>query len=343
MFLRNAWYVAAWSHEVTHTLRPAQILGERVVLYRKPDGTPVALEDSCPHRKLPLSMGRLKGELVECGYHGLTLDPTGRCVRIPSQATIPPGARVRSFPLVEKWQLIWIWMGAPELADPAGIPHVDHYDDPAWGINRGEAMEIDCHYLFVTDNLLDPTHVAFVHSDTFGEASCENTPLDTEKTENGIVVSRWMRDVPVAPFYAQFIRFQGNADRQQYYEVRYPASGIIRAIYTPAGTGGDASRLPPEAFIMDSYNFMTPIDANRTRYYWFQVRNVAPDREDISQEMTKGVRKAFEEDRAILTAVHNGMTHATTPHIDLALDRGPTMFRRRLAQLIAAEQGAASG
>jgi phenylpropionate dioxygenase-like ring-hydroxylating dioxygenase large terminal subunit len=343
MFLRNAWYVARWSSEVTHALSSVQILAQRIVIFRKPDGSPVALEDACPHRKLPLSRGRLKGDLIECGYHGLTLDASGQCVRIPSQSVIPPGACVRAYPLVEKWQLLWIWMGRPELADPSAIPFVEHYDDPAWAINRGEAMELDCHYLLMTDNLLDPTHVAFVHSDTFGEASCADTPLETEKTDRGVTVSRWMKDVPVAPFYASLMRFEGLADRQQHYEVHYPCNAIIRAIYTSAGTGGDAACLPENAFIMNSYNFMTPIDENRTRYFWFQVRNVAAGREDVSREMTQSVRKAFEEDRQILAAVHEGTKSAGTAHIDLGLDRGPLMFRRRLAQLIAEEGSEVNG
>ena len=119
MFLRNCWYVAAWDHEVGRELKPVKILGEEIVLYRKSDGTAAALEDACPHRKLPLSMGRIKGDDVECGYHGLTFDCTGTCTRVPGAEKIPHVARVQSYPIAERYGLLWIWMGEAEKADPA--------------------------------------------------------------------------------------------------------------------------------------------------------------------------------------------------------------------------------
>ena len=71
MFLKNFWYVAASDHEVSRTPMRRMFLGEPVVLFRKEDGTPVALEDRCVHRHLPLSMGRLVGDILQCHYHGL--------------------------------------------------------------------------------------------------------------------------------------------------------------------------------------------------------------------------------------------------------------------------------
>ena len=102
MFLRNCWYAAAWDDEVTETPLARTILGEPVVLYRTAEGRPAALADRCCHRALPLSMGRLVGETLQCGYHGLRFDTEGRCVAVPGQTTIPPGARVRAFPLAER-------------------------------------------------------------------------------------------------------------------------------------------------------------------------------------------------------------------------------------------------
>jgi vanillate O-demethylase monooxygenase subunit len=88
---------------------------------------------------------------------------------------------------------------------------------------------------------------------------------------------------------------------------------------------------------MDSYNFMTPVDENRTRYFWFQMRNFDADNEETSREFAKSVRGAFEEDRAVLTAVHEGMANKRTPNLDLKIDVGPLRFRKRLDQLISAE------
>jgi len=340
MFLRNAWYVAAWDFELGKDLMPITVLGDRIVLYRKQDGTPAALEDACPHRKLPLSMGRIKGDDVECGYHGLTFDGNGICTRVPGAERIPHVARVRSYPLHERYGLLWIWMGEIEKADPALIFEVEHFGDPAWGVNRGESMVINCNYLYMTDNLLDPSHVAWVHQSSFASAACEETPLETTVLPDGVVVWRWMIDSEPAPFYKPFLQFDGNCDRKQHYEVRYPSHAIIKAIFAPSGTGGENKILPENTFLMDSYNFMTPVDDNHTKYYWFQMRNFAPDDEEVSKIFAKNVRGAFEEDRLVLEAVHHGMATKQTPNLDLKIDVGPLRFRRKLAQMIEAEKQA---
>jgi len=341
MFLKNAWYVAGWDREVGKALHPVMMLGEAIVLFRRQDGTLAALEDACPHRKLPLSMGRIKGDTVECGYHGLTFDGTGTCTRVPGAERIPHVARVRSYPVAERYGLIWIWMGEASLADPAEIFAVDHWGDPAWGVNQGDGMTIDCNYLYMTDNLLDPSHVAWVHQSSFGGSGTEETPLETTVGEDGVTVWRWMMDAPPAPFYAPFLTFSGHCDRKQHYEVRYPSNAIIKAIFTPAGTGGEERPFDQNVFLMDSYNFMTPIDEHRTRYYWFQMRNFAPDDAEISARFASSVRGAFEEDRAVLTAVQKGMDEKRTPNLDLKIDVGPLRFRRRLTQLIEAERASA--
>jgi len=341
MFLRNAWYAAAWDSEVKQDLHATVLLGEPIVLYRKLDGSVVALEDACPHRKLPLSMGRLHGDVVECGYHGLTFDGAGACVKAACVSRIPQAAQVRSYPVEERYGLVWLWMGEPQLADPGKLLDIPEWDDPDWGINRGDSMTVDCNYLYMTDNLLDPSHVAWVHQSTFGTSACESEPLQTQVNEDGVVVSRWLYDIDVAPFYQQYLKFAGRCDRLQYYEVRYPAHAIIKGVHTPAGHGGDGTPPHPQAFLMDSYNFMTPVDENRTRYYWFQLRNFDAADEGVSRQFAADVRRAFEEDRVILAAVHAGMKHRQSANIDLAIDSGPLRFRRGMERLIREEQAAA--
>ena len=338
MFLKNAWYVAAWSSEVSRELQQIRVLGENVCVYRTEAGEVVALEDACPHRKLPLSMGRIKGDDIECGYHGLTFDCAGQCVAAPGKGRIPSNAKVHSYPVHEKYELVWIWMGNPAMADPTEIFEIEHYDDPTWGINRGKAMEIKCNYLFMTDNLLDPTHVAWVHQSSFAQDATKDAPLSVTKRDDGIIVHRWMMDVEPAPFYKKVVDFDGNCDRLQHYEVRYPSHALIKAVFTPAGTGGPDGPLHDQTFIMDSYNFMTPTSETETRYYWFQLRNIRPEDEALSEMMSEDVKHAFEEDLAVLERVQIGMTSKTTPHIDLNIDGGQLRFRRRLEAMIAEEK-----
>jgi len=186
----------------------------------------------------------------------------------------------------------------------------------------------------MTDNLLDPTHVAWVHEGSFAQDATKDTPLRVTKTDDGVTVHRWMMDVEPAPFYAKIVPFEGNCDRLQHYEVRYPSQALIRAVFSPAGSGGPDQPFHKNTFIMDSYNFMSPTTATETRYYWFQLRNIRPDDEGLSQMMSEDVQHAFEEDRAVLNEVQKGMDERTSPHIDLPIDGGQLRFRRQLQAMI---------
>lgn len=140
MFLKNAWYVAAWDHEVAQDLKQIMVLDEKICIFRNESGEVIALEDACSHRKLPLSKGRRKGDTVECGYHGLTFDCAGKCVWAPGTGRIPSNANVHAYPVHEKYGLVWIWMGNPAIADASVIFEIENYDSPDWGIDRGAAI-----------------------------------------------------------------------------------------------------------------------------------------------------------------------------------------------------------
>jgi vanillate O-demethylase monooxygenase subunit len=167
MFLRNYWYVAAYDHELAPRPFRRIVLGEPIVLYRIEDGTPVALEDRCAHRHLPLSMGKVVADTLQCHYHGLRYDRNGVCVRVPGQELVPRSARVKSYPVVERYHWLWIWMGDPALADADKIPDYHWFDDPNWGA-KGEYLHVNSNWQLIVDNLLDLTHLAFVHETTIG-------------------------------------------------------------------------------------------------------------------------------------------------------------------------------
>jgi phenylpropionate dioxygenase-like ring-hydroxylating dioxygenase large terminal subunit len=338
MFLKNCWYVAGWSRDYGRELKAETYLGENIVFYRTEDGAPVALENACPHRKLPLSEGKLIGDTVECGYHGLTFDCAGQCVAAPTQkGLIPRRAVLKSYPVVDRYRLLWIWMGDGDEADPDLIFPISNFDNPHWGCTDGGALDIDCNYLWVCDNLLDPSHVAWVHVSSFAGAGTDDQPLKVEKSKKSVVVSRWIYGKPASPYYADLVRFSGNCDRLQHYEMCLPAIALNKSIYTPVGTGGPGKEPVDLTYVNISYNFMTPIDEDRTRYFWFQHRNTDPDDQAISEKMNAGARMAFEEDRAILEKVHAGMKQPRIPAIDLGLDAGAKQFRRMLDIRIEAE------
>ena len=334
-FLYDSWYVAGWSADFEQILTPLTILNEKIVIFRTTNGDPVALEDACPHRKLPLSCGQLDDDRVACGYHGLTFDKTGRCVHAPTQPNSIPNIGVKSYPLEDRYGLLWIWMGVPKAADPDTIFHVENYESPNWGKTKGGSMDIACNYLYVTDNLLDPSHVAWVHVSSFAGGGTEDVPLNVEKLIDGVLVSRWMHDQQPPPYYAPMLEFDGNCDRKQHYECRLPSIAINKSIFAPVGYGGNDNDLPDNTFINISYNFMTPIDTENTRYFWFQHRNGDPNNEELSDKMFELAKIAFIEDRDILVEVHKGMKNKRTQNINLGIDAGAMRFRKMLEKRIA--------
>lgn len=337
-FIRNSWYVAGCSADFEARLTPLMLLGEAIVIYRAPDARPVALEDACPHRKLPLSMGNLKGDRVECGYHGLTFDGSGACVAAPTQGDpIPKRARVRSYPVEDRYGFLWIWMGDKPAGPIIDIPNMEN---PAWGSTAVGALTIDCNYLYVVDNLLDPSHVAWVHVTSFAGAGTDNRPLDLEDIDDGVIVSRWIMGEPAPPYYRSMLDFGDATDRKQHYECLLPSTAINMSVYTRAGTGGPEAQLPDDAYINISYNFITPVDADRSLYFWFQHRNSDPRNDATNTRMFEGATMAFNEDKAVLEAVHRGMKQRKTPYMNLGLDAGAMRFRAKVEKRITAEGSA---
>ena len=146
-----------------------------------------------------------------------------------------------------------------------------------------------------------------------------------------------MLDAAPPPHDAPILPFPGDCDHKQHYECRLPSTAFNMSIYTRAGTGGDDANLPDDSFINISYNFMTPVDADNSRYFWFQHRNSQPDNEEISRQMFEGAKTAFIEDREVLTEVHHGMKESRTRHINLGIDAGAMRFRKMVERRIAAK------
>ena len=166
-FLWNAWYVAGWPQEFGDKPVARTILGKPLVFFRRSDGAISGLDDRCPHRHIPLSHGKRIGDIIECAYHGLQFDMSGRCIHVPAQDSIPERARVRNYPVTEKHGWVWVYMGDADRADPATIPDFHWLGDPKFAAT-GETKHVNCHYELLHDNLLDLSHVGYVHATTIG-------------------------------------------------------------------------------------------------------------------------------------------------------------------------------
>ena len=339
MFLRNCWYVAAWDHEVTRmNLLRRILLDEPVVFYRTEDGRPVALADRCCHRHAPLSRGKLRGDALECPYHGFTYDPSGACILVPGQSTIPPGARVRSYPVVERYHWLWIWMGDPALADPAAIEDFHWMDDPAWRF-AGERLELQANYVLLVENLLDLSHLSYVHPTTLGTDKVAQTPMKAERFERGVRVTRWVMDSPPPPFFqrAGGIAPEQHVDRWQIVDWTPPAFVRLDIGCAPTGTGareGDRSR----GISMRNLNAITPETERTTHYFWAQAHNFGLDKKWLTDLIFENVHTAFQEDVGIIGAQQQNIdAGGAPPRIDMNHDAGGIAARRMLEAMIADE------
>lgn len=337
----NAWYAAAWDTELKHELLPRTICGENLVFYRKSDGSLAALQDACWHRLVPLSKGRLEGDEVACGYHGLVYDADGRCVHMPSQQTINPVACVRSYPVVERHRFAWVWMGDPALADPSTIPDMRWNDDPGWA-GEGRTIMAKCNYKLVVDNLMDLTHETFVHGSSIGDRSVAEAPFEVTHSDRGATVTRWMIDIEPPPFWAAQLGKPGRVDRWQIIHFEPPATIVIEVGVAPHGTGapeGDRSQ-GVEGRVL---NTMTPETQTTSHYFWNFVRSYDLQSQKRTIDIREGVTGIFSEDEEVLEAQQRAIDeNPGRVFYNLNLDGGAMWARRIIERMIAEERGEAS-
>lgn len=333
MFLKNAWYVAAWSHEIKRELVPRWIAGEPLVLYRTEAGQAVALEDRCPHRRAALSLGRLVGDGVQCGYHGVTLDSAGVCVKIPGQERIPPTMKARSYRVVEKWQWVWVWLGEPEAADEALIPDFRWNSEPGW-VYTGGTIDVRANYQLLTDNLLDLTHETYVHAKTIGNRAVIETPMSCEVQGNEVHLQRIMPNTPPPPLFAKVRGTDAPIDRWQVIRFQVPANISIDARAYPPGTQDMT-----HALRWFSINSITPVDATTSRYYWTITRCFAQDDTALTDLIHKAILATFMEDVVVIEAqqVRIQTDRADKQEVGIRADAGALGARRILERLIRQE------
>lgn len=340
MFVRRAWYVAAWASEVGSQPLARTLLGEPLVLFRVGDGTAAALEDRCCHRGLPLSRGEVVADTLVCGYHGLAYDRSGRCVGIPGQDTVPPQVRVRSHPVVEQDELLWIWMGEPEAADPVLIPAFPFHNDRQRWPHRVCTQRIACSYRLVVDNLLDLTHLAFVHKRTIGGDPKAHTgaDFDVSPTERGVRFMRWLPDSVPPPTYVQAVGFKGRVDR--WMEFEYIAPGVVHQFTGALDVEARAREtgLRDGGFALRIMHAITPESADSCHYFWSGCHGYRQDEPAVTDQLFAALSATFAEDAIILEAQHASLRHAPGPLFSTVHDRARVAAERTLNRMLAAEQ-----
>lgn len=346
MWLRNCWYVIAWDHEIPSVesggLFSRIVLGEPIVVYRRGggEGGYVAMEDRCCHRHAPLSVGRREGDCLRCGYHGLKFDPDGRCIEIPGSDRIPEQARVKTYPVVMRNRWVFVWMGEPDRADEAMLPDNFSCDSPEW-INKPGYMHYDTPYLLICDNLLDFSHLSYVHEKTLGGSTeiAQATP-EIEMVygggQRGIRVSRRVPDVPPPPFYQRFRRFDSNLDRWFIYDFLLPGTLLMHSGGRPVGDPpDDLSR----AVRLHSCQTLTPETPASTHYFFQQSHPANAGDASVTQSIYDSLITAFNEDRDMIRAQARivGMD-PDRPMLPLKMDAALVRFRRLLKEEVEAER-----
>ncbi len=346
MFLRNAWYVVAESNEIANdTILARTIQGQHIVVFRGEGGRPVMLRDRCCHRLAPLSMGELvEGGRIRCNYHGLIYDSAGKCVHVPGQKAIPPGAEVKHYPTAEKYDWIWAWMGDVQAADESLIPDFHWNTEPGWAA-VGEHIVMKGQYQLLIDNLLDLSHLAYLHVRTIGTVDvAERATAKTTRFPNYVRVERVTRNAAPPPMWTKAPKLKGHThvDRWQRIDYHPPGTVLIETIATPLGQGDDHDRRLTYPVAMVT-NFITPETDGSLHYFWRHVRNYDVDDAEVSSHVLDQIRITFVEDTGMIEGQQrNQDLDRSVVKADIGYDSGAIEGRRLLEQLVRSETGAAA-
>ncbi len=342
MFLRNAWYIAAWADELGEKPLGRRVCNEPIVLFRDSNGAAAALTDRCCHRSAPLSQGTLVATGLQCGYHGLIFDGSGKCVAIPGQSRIPDDARVRSYPVVEKDQLVWLWMGEAGRADPGKILDFPYHNDRAHWPNKHACYPIKGNYMLMVDNLMDLTHLGYLHAKTVGgnPAAHVGAEMKTTRTSTGIKFTRWLRNSVPPPTYVKAAGFTGRVDRWQEFEWVAPSSVLQWTGAADVGTGAYEGKREG-GFQFRLFHGLTPETETSCFYFWSCANGYRQNEPAATEQLYSEIAPTFVEDKEMVEAQQARMTElGEAGLVDIAADANRMTMRRFMERMIAEEVGA---
>lgn len=338
-FLKQAWYCSGWSHEISGAPISRTILGEPIVFFRKMDGSVIALSDTCPHRFAPLHLGEVHGDAIQCPYHGLQFGEAGLCTLNPHDERIPASLKVTAYPVVERHRAIWLWMGDPAAANPALIPDCCHHDDPNFK-TIFDLVPVAGHYELVSDNLLDLTHVRFLHK-SFQAPSVKAYEAELIEDGRSITSVYNIMDAEKSDFIS--LMWPEAPARVDIYASncwQAPANLLQRNCNTGAGW-------PEEQGILAfTSHLITPETETTSHYFWSYSRNWRRDDDEFEQILHQGLDHVIRNDDATMIG-HiqrkmgpTGDLRSLRPVI-LPTDNAAMRARYVLAQMIKAENAAA--
>lgn len=330
-FLRNCWYVAGHAEEIGEKPFARTLVEEQVVMFRTASGALVALDDRCPHRFAPLHEGKVCGEQIQCPYHGLRFDSTGACAGVPSGETPPPRAKVRSYPLVSRYGMLWIWMGDAAAADPASIPDFSRleHDDATWFTGTLHAKG---NYQLLVDNLFDLSHVEFIHPYLASAGWVERATHTVTQDGDTVTHQSVSRDDAV-PAMALHMDPKLSPVGTSLFEERWDPPSVMQLnIEYQTATG---------SWIVPSGHFLTPETPTTTHYFLRGGQTVDPKNEQMTAGMRDGTLHIFQsEDIRMIEQQQRNLGDADLMEMQPAIlraDAGAIRARRVLAKRIREE------
>jgi vanillate O-demethylase monooxygenase subunit len=336
-WLRNCWYMAGWTDEIGERGLARRIADRPIFLYRLQDGSIAAILDRCPHRFAPLSLGARDGDNLVCGYHGLTFSPAGKCVRNPFAERIPAGTDVPTFAAIERDGIAWLWGGAKDQADPALIPDFSFVPDTPHSRTIRGYTPMQANYEYGTDNLLDLSHIEFVHKGTFAGQGVIFAGKHSVRVEGDTLHSNWaMADIP--PPSVAYGHYPSEARVDHWLEMRWNAPASMRLLI-----GACLHGEPRETgFELPQAHILTPASEHETHYFWSSTRYHDLASAEMDAMLAEMFGNAFDlEDKPMIEAAYanvRGKDFWAERPVSLGIDQGGTRARRRLEAMIRAEQ-----
>lgn len=336
-FIREKWYPASWSDQLGRTPIARKFLHENIVLYRRENGDPVALAGVCPHRFALLSKGRLHGDELACPYHGLRFSPEGQCVHNP-HGPAPKSVQVHAYPLTERYGMVWIWMGEAANADPSLLPSIPSRENAAYDFVTGH-LQVSGNYQLVIDNLLDLTHVEFMHPFLAAEAQSETLKVVCREEGEEVISIYNQSDVACAPIVSA-LWDEAPKHISLAVEMRWnaPANLVQNSFFDMPGQadiGKGHLELP-------FCHLLTPETHGTTHYFWAAGRNAKLGIPPVSEAIAAGIVGTFAgEDEPMIADIQEhigGRDLFELKPLLLSIDKSAVLARRRVARVIEEEQ-----
>lgn len=333
-FLANSWYIAGWAEQLQgQQMLAVRLLNQAIVLFRDAGGRAQALEDRCPHRGVPLSMGSVQGDAIQCIYHGLRFNGQGVCTHNPHIPGSPERLRNRSYPVIERYGALWVWTGAPEQADEQLIPNYDIFTPQGsdYHVVYGY-MHVKAHVQLIVDNLLDLSHAEYLHANTVGTpGSSQTVQSRVSATDRSVTVHRKVFNLPPSAVFKPVWHATERIDQMS--DMTWHAGSSLFLNLGIMPPGGELE----QGFHFPSAHLLAPESDRSTHYFYAIARNFAQDSEELDQKIKATFQLAFcEEDRPVIEALQTMLDSSNDNFkpVDFTPgDGAATRVRRILQQL----------